>query len=423
VNNIGALENGYKDAGDYRRKSYEVDNIDAIAENFLTEMQPLYAELHGYVRYKLSKVYPGLVKDDDLIPAHLLGNLWAQTWEQTYRHVVPYPDEAALDATPYLKQRLKNVRGMFKEAEKFFVSIGWRHLPSTFWSRSMLEEPKKRKVECHASAWDFIHSDTDEPDVRIKMCTQTTQNDFNTVHHELGHTYYQMLYWDKPMVYREGANPGFHEAVGDVMSLSVQTPAHLKKVGLLGDISSTKEADINFLMKSALSNIAFLPFAFVMDKWMWGVYDGSITPQQYNTEWWKLRTKYQGIKPPVPRTENDFDPGAKMHTVGDVPYIRYYFARILTFTFHEHACRIAREETRDDGPLHHCSIYGSKRAGKALGKMLAYGRSKPWPDILEEFTGSPNISTDSLKQYFKPLTAWLKEFRDKEKYPLGWKTD
>jgi peptidyl-dipeptidase A len=219
---------------------------------------------------------------------------------------------------------------------------------------------------------------------------------------------------------REGANPGFHEAVGDVMALSVQTPAHLKKVGLLPEISSTYESDINFLMKSALSNIIFLPFAFVMDKWMWSVYDGTTTPQHYNEQWWKLRRKYQGIKPPVERTEHDFDAGTKMHTVGDVPYIRYYFARILTFTFHEHACRIARAETGESGPLHHCSIYGSKKAGDALGKLLAYGRSEPWPGILEEFTGSQNISTDSIKEYFKPLTVWFKSYREKEKYPLGW---
>jgi len=415
LNNMGAREKGHTDAGAYDRMEWEVDNIDTIAEKFLEEMRPLYEELHGYVRYKLSKVYKE-VTEDDLIPAHLLGNMWAQAWTQIERFLLPYPSEPTLDVTPNLKSKLKDAKGMFLEAERFFTSLGWRKLPAKFWTHSMFVEPEDRKVKCHASAWDFIAEDNGEPDVRVKMCTEMRQRDFKTVHHEMGHNYYQMLYSHQPLSYRDGANPGFHEAVGEVMRLSVQTPTHLNKVGLLTDISESRRGEINFLLRTALQDVAFLPFAYIMDRWMWDVYDGTITPQQYNTKWWQLRKKYQGIKPPVERTEDDFDPGTKMHIVADVSYIRYFFARIYQYTFHKHACRHARHE----GPVHRCSIHGSKEAGDALGKLLGHGKDRPWPEILEEFTGSREIEADSIKEYFAPLTTWLKEYRGMEKYTLGW---
>lgn len=415
MNNIGAKENGYHDAGEYKRKIYEVDNLDTMADDFLKDLRMIYLELHGYVRYRLSKIYPKLVKPEGLIPAHLLGNMWAQNWDNIYDKMIPYPDEPTIDVTPKLKENY-TVNTMFKMAESFFMSLGWPKLPDKFWTHSLFVQPKDRKVECHASAWDFSATDNGQPDVRIKMCTKVNHGDFITIHHELGHIYYDLLYWNQPLEYRGGANPGFHEAVGDTIVLSVNTPGHLNAVGLLDSVSSSKEADINFLMKTALERIAFLPFGYLMDKWMWNVYSGEIKPDEYNQQWWHLRRKYQGIKPPTNRTENDFDPGAKYHIPGDTPYIRYFFSYILQFAFHKKACNLSGNTK----PLHQCSIYKSKEAGKAFGDMLSLGRSKPWPEALKQFTGSEKISTDAIKEYFQPLMVWMREYRKKEAYQLGW---
>ncbi|XP_057302369.1 angiotensin-converting enzyme-like [Hydractinia symbiolongicarpus] len=415
LNNIGAVENHYEDAGDYKRKIYEVNNLKEVAEEFWKELKPFYQEVHAYVRHRLTHVYPDLVKDTEPIPAHLLGNMWAQSWDNVYKHVIPFREEPKLDVTPALKKNY-TVKQMFEKAEEFFVSIGWPKLPAGFWKKTLFVKPKDREVVCHASAWDFGVNTTDGPDVRVKMCTEKDQDNFITIHHELGHIYYYLLYWNQPSEYRTGANPGFHEAVGDTIVLSVQTPKHLKEIGLIDSVSTTNEADINFLLKTAMERIAFLPFGYLMDQWMWGVYSGDIKPEEYNKKWWEMRLKYQGIKPPVNRTENDFDPGAKYHIPADTPYIRYFFAHILQFTFHKHACRHANVK----GPLHKCSIYNSTEAGKALGDMLRLGKKKPWPEALKQFTGSDKLSAAPINEYFKPLIDWLKKERAEKKYKLGW---
>jgi peptidyl-dipeptidase A len=417
LNNIGARENGFNDAGEYHRSFYDVPDLKTIVEDFLKALQPFYQELHGYIRYHLKTLYPNLVDPDGLIPAHLVGNTWAQSWEGLYKRVVPYPQEPTLDVTPTLEKN-ESIDSMLIMAEEFFTSLGWQKLPKTFWDKSVFKKPTDRQVECYPSAMDLKIKEDGEPDVRIKLCMQKTQRDFITIHHEIGHIYYDLFYWDQPLQYRDGANPGFHEAVGDFITLSMQTPAHLNTVGLLEEISQTKEADINFLMKTALEQISFLPFAFVMDQWMWNVYTGDIKPSEYNDKWWEYREKYQGIKNPVGNnsSKNDFDPGAKFHIPGDVPYIRYFFASILMFTFHKRACDLSNNTK----PLHQCSIYKSKIAGKAFGEMLALGRSKPWPEALKQYTGSEKISVDPVKEYFNPLIEWLKNYRKKHNYQVGW---
>ncbi|XP_066914315.1 angiotensin-converting enzyme-like [Clytia hemisphaerica] len=417
LNNIGAHENKFADAGDYKRKRYEVDDLKESAESFWNELKPFYLELHAFVRHRLAEYYEGEIEVDGPIPAHLLGNMWGQSWENVFDIVSPYKNEPKLDITPAL-QKDYDVDKMFKTAEEFFTSIGWQKLPKQFWTKSMLVKPEGRNVTCHASAWDFgVRNGPDnEPDVRVKMCTKIDQDDFITVHHELGHIYYDLLYWNQSNVYRDGANPGFHEAVGDVLALSVQTPTHLKKIGLLQNVSTTKEADINFLLKVAMERIAFLPFGYLMDQWMWNVYSGQIKYEDYNKAWWEMRLKYQGLKPPTNRSENDFDPGAKYHIPADTPYIRYFFAHILQFTFHKYACDAANVTV----PLHQCSIYQSKEAGKLLGDMLTMGKSKPWPIALEKVTGSQKIDAVAIKEYFKPLSDWLKEQRKEHGYPIGW---
>ncbi|CAB4004626.1 angiotensin-converting enzyme-like [Paramuricea clavata] len=321
LKNIGAKENGYTDLGEAWRLKYEVDDFAAIVEKLWIELRPLYIELHAYVRHKLTKAYPGKVSEDDYIEAHLLGNMWAQSWVNIFSLVEPYKNKSNLDITSNLKQdkRYNTSLKVTKLAESFFLSLGLEKLPPSFYEKSMLQKPDDRDVVCHASAWDFFLY----KDVRIKQCVEITHNQLVTLHHELGHIQYILQYWDLPAVYRTGVNPGFHEAVGDLISLSVDTTTHLQKLGLLKNSTShDEESDTNVLMKLALRKIAFLPFGYLIDQWRWKLFSGDINETNYNAKWWELRSKYQGIKPPVPRSEDDFDPGAKFHVPADVPYIR-----------------------------------------------------------------------------------------------------
>ena len=414
LSNKGAKENDYEDLGEAWRLAYEVDNLDDIVEKLWVELRPFYLELHAYVRYRLTKVYPDKVSETDYIEAHLLGNMWAQYWTEILDLVEPYQNKSSLDITSNLKQdtRYNTPLKMAKLAESFFLSLGLKKLPLSFYNKSLLEKPKDRDVVCSASAWDFFLN----KDVRIKQCVDITHNQLVTLHHELGHIQYFLQYWDLPPVYRTGVNPGFHEAVGDLMSLSVDTTTHLQKLGLLKNYTTDEESDINVLMKLALRKIAFLPFAYLVDQWRWKIFSGEIKETEYNTKWWELRKKYQGIKSPVLRSEDDFDPGAKYHIPADVPYLRYFVSAILQFQFHKAACDAAKF----DGPLYKCSIYQSKEAGAKLAAMLAMGKSKLWPDALEKMTGNREMSVAPIKKYFQPLQDWLVKERCSKKYNIGW---
>ena len=414
LKNKGARENGYTDRGQAWRLRYEVDNLRAIVEKLWNDLRPLYLEMHAYVRYKLSKKYPKKVLEDDYIEAHLLGNMWAQSWVNIFDLVEPYKNKSSLDVTSNLKKdsRYNTPEKLTKLADSFFVSLGLKSLPSGFYEKSLLQKPNDREVVCHASAWDFSLYN----DVRIKQCVEITHNHLVTLHHELGHIQYYLQYWDLPYVYREGANPGFHEAVGDLMSLSVDTPTHLQTLGLLKNYKSDEETDINVLMKMAMRKIAFLPFGYLIDQWRWDVFNGNIKETEYNARWWELRRQYQGIKPPVERSEKDFDPGAKYHIPGDTPYIRYFISYVLQFQFHKAACEAAQFE----GPLFKCSIHKSKAAGKKISAMLKLGISKSWPYALEQMTGSKEMSVAPIKEYFQPLQDWLVKERCSKKYNIGW---
>ncbi|XP_068687414.1 angiotensin-converting enzyme-like [Montipora foliosa] len=415
LKNKGAEENDWEDIGAYWRSWYEVDDLESMVEGFWTELKPLYQELHAYVRYKLSQNYTQMTSTGP-IPAHLLGNMWAQSWVNIYDLVEPYKNKASLDVTASMVKQNYTALKMVRLAESFFTSIGLEKLPAPFYTNSMFTKPKDRDVICHASAWDFSINH----DVRIKQCININHNDLVTTHHELGHIQYYLQYWDQPYEYRIGANPGFHEAVGDTMSLSVDTPQHLKNIGLLQEYNNDTESDINALMKMALRKVAFLPFGFLIDQWRWKVFSGDITDENYNSEWWRLRTKYQGIKPPVKRTEKHFDPGCKYHIPANTPYIRYFMSFVLQFQFHKAACKAAGHT----GPLHTCSIYNSTEAGKKIGDMLKMGKSKPWPDALEKLTGSKEVDVSAITEYFKPLYDWMKEQRKAIGYaPPGWDED
>ena len=410
--NQGARDLGYPDVGAMWRSKYDMapDAFAAEVDRLWGQVKPLYDSLHCYVRSNLNKKYGDkVVPPDQPIPAHLLGNIWAQEWGNIYDVVAPPKADRGYDLTKILEKR-KDIdeTGMVRIGEKFFTSLGFAPLPQTFWERSMIKQPRDRDVVCHASAWDIDDLD----DLRIKMCVEKNADDFNTIHHELGHNFYQREYNTLPFLYKNSANDGFHEAVGDTIALSV-TPAYLVQIGLL-DKEPPASADIPLLLRDALDKIAFFPFGIMMDKWRWGVFSGQITPASYNKAWWDLRRQYQGIAPAETRGEEFFDPGAKYHIAANVPYARYFLARILQFQFHRALCA----ESGYKGPLNRCSIYGNKEAGAKLEKMLAMGMSRPWPDALEALTGQREMDATAVVDYFRPLLDWL-DVQNKGKQ-CGW---
>jgi peptidyl-dipeptidase A len=409
----GARQLGYSDVGALWRSNYDMppDQFAAEMDRLWEQLRPLYLSLHAYVRGQLVKKYgKAIVPPDGPIPAHLLGNIWAQEWNNVYDLMDSPKPAQSYDLTSILVQRKTDAVGMVKYGENFFKSLGFAPLPETFWERSLFTKPADRDVVCHASAWDVDSKD----DLRIKMCIQITEEDFRTIHHELGHNFYQRAYNTQPPLFQGSANDGFHEAVGDTIALSV-TPEYLKQIGLISTVPPAS-GDIDYLLQQALEKVAFLPFGLLIDKWRWEVFSGQVKPDEYNKAWWDLRLKYQGVAPPVARTEADFDPGAKYHVPGNVPYARYFLARIYQFQFQRGLCKVAGFK----GPLHRCSIYGNTDAGARLNEMLSMGASKPWPDALEVLTGEKQMDASALADYFAPLKAWLDEQNKKNNYPVGW---
>ncbi len=401
--NEGARNLGFGDLGQMWRSAYDMtpDEFAQETERLWSQVEPLYEQLHCYVRARLGEHYgEDKVPSDGPIPAHLLGNMWAQEWANIYDLVEPYPGVAELDVGKALVDQGYDPIRMTELAEGFFVSLGMPKLPESFWERSMLTKPQDREVVCHASAWNMDSG----KDVRIKQCIEPTADQLVTVHHELGHVYYYLHYGHLPALYQTSANPGFHEGIGDTINLSM-TPAYLHQVGLTDGVETSREAVINQQMNLALDKIGFLPFGKLIDQWRWLVFAGEIAPEHYNASWWELRERYQGIAPPIERTEADFDPGAKYHIPANVSYTRYFIARILQFQFHRAACKAAGEQ----GPLHECSIYGSQEAGERLAAMLEKGTSQPWQDTMEEFTGGREMDASAIIDYFAPLMAWLED--------------
>ncbi|APW73467.1 MULTISPECIES: M2 family metallopeptidase [Sphingopyxis] len=414
IANEGAKELGFADTGAMWRSGYDMSPEDfaKTTERLWQEVKPLYLALHTYVRWKLNEKYGDAVQPKTgPIRADLLGNMWAQEWGNIYPLVAP-PGSGDLgyDIGDLLKAQGKAPLDMVRAGENFYSSLGFEKLPESFWKRSLFTKPADREVVCHASAWDVDNKD----DIRIKMCIKVNADDFVTIHHELGHNYYQRAYNRQPFLYLNGANDGFHEAIGDFVALSI-TPQYLVDIGLLDKAKvPSADKDIGLLLRQAMDKIAFLPFGLLVDRWRWGVFDGTIRPADYNKAWTQLRLQYQGIVPPGDRPANAFDPGAKYHIPGNTPYTRYFLARILQFQFYQAACKQAGWT----GPLHRCSFYNDKAVGAKLNEMLEMGASKPWPDALEAFTGSREMSGKALVDYFAPLKAWLDE-QNKGK-PQGW---
>jgi peptidyl-dipeptidase A len=405
LQNEAASGAGFANMGDMWRAAYDMppEQFEKESDRLWQQVKPLYDDLHCYVRAQLQKTYgKDKVPDGRPIPAHLLGNMWAQEWTNVYPLVEPFKGVGNLDVDGALAAQKWDAVRVTKTGEAFFTSMGLDPLPKTFWERSLLTKPRDRDVVCHASAWDVTFSD----DLRIKMCIRNppTEEDLTTVHHELGHDYYFHAYYKLPILYQNGANDGFHEAIGDALTLSM-TPAYLKQLGLVSSVQTDEKATINVQMKNALAKVAFLPFGKLIDQWRWDVFSKKTAPADYNKAWWALRTKYQGVSPPVARSEQDFDPGAKYHVPANVPYTRYFLARILQFQFYRAMCQAAGQK----GPLHQCSFYGSKEAGQRLWNMLSLGASKPWPDALQAMTGQRQMDGGALLEYFQPLQAWLKQ--------------
>jgi len=398
--NSGARGVGFKDVASMWKSGYDMpeDAFAAETDRLWNQMKPLYDQLHCYTRRKLNKMYGDKVSPNTgPIQAHLTGNMWAQSWAWLYKELQPFPGQTAIDVTPTLEKSYDEKK-MTKVAEAFYTSLGMPALPDTFWERSMFQQPAGKDVVCHASAWDVTYAN----DLRIKMCIQKTQEELKVIHHELGHNYYQMSYVQLPVLFQNGANDGFHEAIGDTIALSM-TPAYLKERGLLATVVKNDKQTLNQQMKTALEKIAFLPFGLVIDKWRWDVFSGKVSPDKYNEHWWKLHLQYRGIAPPVARTATDFDPGAKYHVPANVAYTRYFLAAVLQFQFHRALCKKAGHT----GPLHECSIYKNKDAGAAFWKLLQTGASKPWQDTLFELTGQREMDATALLEYFGPLKSWL----------------
>jgi len=411
LSNQGAREMGFKDVGAMWRAGYDMppDAFSADLERLWKQVRPLYLSLHTYVRARLSQHYgPGLVPPNGPIPADLLGNPWAQEWGNVFPLLGLPENNRGYDLSELLNAKKLDAKEMVRYGERFYTSLGFAPLPATFWERSLFTKPADRDVVCHASAWDLDNKE----DLRVKMCIQINDVDFVTIHHELGHNMYQRAYKDLPPLFQSGANDGFHEAIGDTIALAI-TPEYLQKVGLLDKVPSAA-ADIPLLLKQALDRVAFLPFGLLIDQWRWKVFSGEVKPAEYNKAWWELRLKYQGVAPPVARSEADFDPGAKYHVASNTPYIRYFLAHMLEFQFYRALCQASGYT----GPLHRCTFYGSNEAGAKFNAMLAMGQSKPWPDALEALTGTRQIDGGALLEYFAPLQKWLEEQNKGQK--MGW---
>jgi len=419
--NKAAKLNGFKDASLMKVDPYESKTFQMDMEETWQGLKPLYEQLHAYVRNKLHQRYGDeVVKNSGPLPAHLLGNMWAQSWSNIADILKPYPGKPSINVTGEMIRQGWTPTKMFQKADDFFQSMGMDPMPAEFWEGSILEKPADgRELTCHASAWDFYNG----KDFRIKQCTRVNQEDFVTVNHEMGHVQYFLQYKNHSYFYRSGANPGFHEGVADILSLAVGTATYFQRLGLLGeevDISD-EETNINILFDMALERIAFLPFGYLVDKFRWDVYSGKTSLENMNCHWWKLRHEIQGMKPPAKRSYKHFDAGAKYHVAGDVGYVRYFTAFIYEFQFYRAMCLESGNYVPGDPkkPLHRCNFYGSVEAGNKMREMLQMGASRPWMEAMEKMTGQRKMSTKALREYFEPLEQWLKKENKKSGVPIG----
>ena len=440
--NEGAKEMGFADAGEMWRSGYDMTPTEIAAETdrLWGQVKPLYEQLHCYAGTRLDAKY-GADKGHvagGMLPAHLMGNMWQQDWGNLWDILAPYPNAGSLDITSALQAQYRTAydaelakhpgerspmdlaeiehaaqtavaRSMTERAQDFYTALGMPKLPESYWTKTQFIKPRDRDVVCHASAWDMNMAG----DVRTKMCIKPNEEDFTTIYHELGHVYYYTAYNKLPPLFQQGAHDGFHEAIGDTIVLSM-TPKYLQSIGLVGEQQQSNEALVNAQMRMALAKVSFLPFGLMIDRWRWGVFDGSIKPGDYNKAWWELKAKYQGVAPAAARGEDFFDPGAKYHVPGNTPYTRYFLAHVLQFQFYKALC----DASGYKGPLHECSFYGNPEAGKRFQAMLSKGASQPWQKTMKELTGGEKMDASAVLEYFAPLQDWLKQ--QNEGRTCGW---
>ncbi|CAG9795376.1 unnamed protein product [Diatraea saccharalis] len=422
LTNQAARLNNFTDASAYWMFPYGTLNLRQDIDEVWEQVKPLYELLHAYVRRRLRESYgPERISRSAPIPAHILGDMWGQSWAGIVPVTLPYPGKTLVDVTPEMVQQGFTPLTIFQLAEEFFVSMNMSAMPPDFWALSVLDQPADRHIHCQPSAWDFCN----KHDYRIKMCTHVDMKDLVTAHHEMAHIEYFLAYRNQPKVFRDGANPGFHEAIGEAVALSVASPRHLQTLGLVQRSVDDTAHDINYLFTQAMDKLAFLPFALVMDKWRWDVFTGDIRKEQYNCHWWRLREQYQGIKPPVLRSELDFDPGSKYHIPANIPYIRYFVSTILQFQIYRALCEKTGQYIPGDPsrPLHKCDFYRNPEAGKILTRIMERGSSAPWSKILQETIGEWRLNGEALRDYFRPLENWLQSENLRTGEYLGWSYD
>ncbi|XP_033225855.1 angiotensin-converting enzyme-like [Belonocnema kinseyi] len=420
LSNMASKLNHFTDKSDMWLQQYETENFQEDIETLLKDLRPFYLQIHAYVRSQLRMKYgDDVVSKDGPIPAHLLGNMWAETWENIADFTLPFPGKNLADPTPDMVAQGYTGLKILKLVESSFLSMNMSEMPELFWKNSLIEKPTDREVVCHSSAWDF----SDGKDYRLKVCAEINAAFLETAHHEMSHVQYFLQFKDLPVVYRNVANPGFGEGVADVLGLSVSTPDHLQKIKLLENSTSDEKAFLNHLYRKSLEKVVILPYAYIMDLWRYDIFRGKTSKHQYNCEWWKLVEKYQGIEPPVDRSEEDFDQGSKYHIAADGEYLKYFVGYVIHFQFHRSLCIVAGEydpENPEKKPLYKCDITGSKKAGNLFKSMMEIGASKPWQDAMEVLTGQRKMSISGILDYFKPLQDWLTAENKKNDEYIGW---
>lgn len=421
--NTGARDNGYSDYGHFWRQSqfFQTPDIDRQVASLWRETRPLYVQLHAYIRRKLRQQYGSdVIGESGTIPAHLLGDMWAQDWSNIFDLADPFPTSATPEVTTSGDDVISDVTERLQAAEAYFLQVGLRPLPHDFWNTSMLVKPQDRLVNCHAQAFDMYRPGQ----FRVKMCACASESSLRRFYHELGHVQYAMAYTDQPTIFREPANAALAETVGDVIQIAAANEAWLDEEGRShecdipthADVTTRQEHDIRHLLRQALRTVAFLPFGLLVDRWRYDVMAGYVTPRQYNAHWWHLRHKYQGVKPPVPRSERDFDAGSKYHIPAHRPYLGYFVSTSLQFQVLESLCRGIDHK----GPLHTCRLSTSRKATWPLRNLMSAGSSQPWQDLLQDFTGSRTVSARALVNYFRPLQRWLEADNRKHGERTGW---
>ncbi len=409
LNNLRRLRNstvqalGYSDYFTYQVSDYGMTTEEMMALNkkLVSEIWPLYRELHTYMRYKLAAKYKQPVPE--MLPAHWIPNRWAQDW--TSEVVVEgYDLDAIIEE--------KGAEWCVEQAERFYVSLGLEALPESFYTKSSLyplPEGAAYKKNNHASAW---HMDLNN-DVRSLMSVEPNAEWYETTHHEFGHIYYYLAYSNPevPYLLRGGANRAFHEAIGSMLGLAAMQKPFLQNLELIGDVETD---ETQTLLKEAMNYIVLMPFgAGVMTEFEHDLYAKNLPENQFNARWWELAKKYQGIVPPTERGEEYCDAASKTHINNDAAqYYDYALSYVILFQFHNH---IAKNILNQDP--HATNYYGSKEVGTWLNNILKVGATRDWREIMREATGE-EISAGAMLEYFNPLMEYLQNENKNREYTL-----